>query len=73
MILRVRDPNRARPFKTPLVWIVGVGAMAGCALLFISLGWYTIRLFLIWAVVGLVVYFAYSRGHSALAQSRNQS
>ncbi|HWT15698.1 MAG TPA: amino acid permease, partial [Patescibacteria group bacterium] len=55
MLLRVRQPERKRPFKTPLVWIVGPLAMAGCALLFVSLGWYTIKLFLIWAVIGLVV------------------
>ena len=67
MILRVQQPNRARPFRTPLVWIVGPAAVAGCALLFVSLGWYTIKLFLIWAVVGLVVYFAYARSRSVLA------
>ena len=67
MLLRLREPGRNRPFKTPLVWIVGPLAMAGCALLFVSLGWYTIKLFLIWAVVGLVVYFAYARSRSVLA------
>jgi APA family basic amino acid/polyamine antiporter len=67
MILRKVEPNRPRPFKTPLVWVVGPLAMAGCLLLFVSLGWYTIKLFLIWAVIGLVVYFLYSRRRSALA------
>lgn len=67
MLLRVREPSRKRPFKTPLVWIVGPLAMAGCALLFVSLGWYTIKLFLIWATIGLVVYFAYARSRSVLA------
>ena len=41
--------------------------MAGCGLLFVSLGWYTVKLFLIWAVIGLVVYFIYSRRRSHLA------
>jgi basic amino acid/polyamine antiporter, APA family len=67
MILRVKQPDRKRPFRTPLVWVVGPVAAAGCTLLFFSLGWYTIKLFLIWAVIGLVVYFAYSRSRSVLA------
>jgi APA family basic amino acid/polyamine antiporter len=42
--------------------------MAGCVLLFFSLGWNpTIKFFCFWAVVGLVVYFAYARRRSHLA------
>jgi len=67
MMLRRTDPGRARPFRTPLIWIVGPLAMVGCVLLFFSLGWYTIKLFLMWAVVGLVIYFAYARRRSHLA------
>ncbi len=72
MILRVQQPNRPRPFRTPLVWLVGPAAVAGCALLFVSLGWYTIKLFLIWAVIGLVVYFAYARSRSVLAHGERK-
>lgn len=67
MVLRVRQPNRHRPFKTPFIWVVGPLAMAGCALLFVSLGLFTIKLFLIWFVIGLAVYFLYSRKRSHLA------
>ena len=67
MILRKVEPNRNRPFKTPLIWIVGPLAMAGCVLLFFSLGWNpTIKYFCIWAVTGLIVYFAFSRRYSHL-------
>lgn len=72
MMLRVREPNRPRPFTTPLVWLVGPAAMAGCGLLFVSLGWYTIKLFLIWAVIGIVVYFAYARSRSILAHGERK-
>jgi APA family basic amino acid/polyamine antiporter len=51
-----------------MIWIVGPLAMAGCALLFISLGWGTIRLFLYWAAIGLVVYFSYARKHSIIGK-----
>jgi len=76
MILRKTEPNRARPFRTPLVWIVGIGAMAGCALLFVSLGFYTITLFLGWAAIGVRTYAYYGRRNSLLAHSpyaHNQS
>lgn len=68
MVLRVTQPNRPRPFRSPLIWIVGPGAVVGCAVLFMSLGWNpTIKYFLIWAAVGLVVYFGYARSRSVLA------
>lgn len=68
MILRRTEPGRVRPFRTPLIWIVGPLAMAGCVLLFFSLGWNpTIKFFCAWAVVGLIVYFAYARRRSHLA------
>ena len=51
----------------PAILVALLIAMAGCALLFVSLGWYTIKLFLIWAVIGLVVYFGWSRQRSHLA------
>jgi len=68
MILRKTEPTRHRPFRTPLIWIVGPLAMAGCVLLFFSLGWNpTIKFFCFWAVLGLVVYFVYARRRSHLA------
>jgi len=67
MMLRKSEPNRARAFKTPMIWIVGPLAMAGCALLFFSLGTKTILLFLAWAGIGLAVYFLFSRRTSHLA------
>ena len=68
MVLRKVEPSRVRPFRTPLLWIVGPAAMAGCVLLFFSLGWNpTIKFFCTWAVIGLVVYFLYARRRSHLA------
>jgi basic amino acid/polyamine antiporter, APA family len=68
MVLRRTEPNRPRPFRTPFIWVVGPLAMAGCVLLFFSLGWNpTIKYFLIWAAIGLAVYFLYARNRSHLA------
>jgi APA family basic amino acid/polyamine antiporter len=71
MILRVTEPGHPRVFRTPLVWIVGPLAMIGCVLLFVSLGLYTIKLFFIWAAIGLLMYFAYGRRHSHLGRQTN--
>lgn len=64
MVLRVRDPGRKRPFRTPAVWVTAPLAAAGCAFLFFSLSNYTLLLFVGWVVVGLVIYFGYSRSRS---------
>jgi APA family basic amino acid/polyamine antiporter len=69
MILRMQRPDLPRPFRTPLWWIVGPLAAAGCLYLFWSLPALTRWLFLGWNLVGLVVYLAWSRRHSVLAGS----
>ncbi|WP_260923612.1 amino acid permease [Novosphingobium sp. 9] len=64
VVLRRTDPSRKRPFRTPFLMITAPLAIIGCAYLFYNLSWETIILFIGWALVGLVVYFAYSRNHS---------
>jgi APA family basic amino acid/polyamine antiporter len=59
MILRFTDRNRPRPFRTPAVFIVAPLSILGCAVLFISLPKQAMGLFAVWAVIGLVFYFAY--------------
>ena len=70
LILRKRDPNRARPFRTPAVMLVAPLAAIGCVYLFWSLSTYTKLLFVGWAVIGLLVYFGYSRSRSHVGQGR---
>ena len=64
MVIRRTDPSRHRPFKTPLIYLTAPIAILGCLYLFIKLDHKSIILFLIWAAVGLLVYFAYSRSRS---------
>ena len=64
MVIRRTEPNRHRPFRTPLVWVTAPIAIIGCLYLFVSLDHKSIILFLIWAAVGLAVYFGYSRSRS---------
>jgi APA family basic amino acid/polyamine antiporter len=67
MVLRVRAPTQPRAFSVPLPWVIGPLAVVGCVYLFFSLPLITVLYCLTWTLVGLVVYFLYSRHTSALA------
>jgi len=68
LVLRKREPNRERKFRTPLAWVVGPLAIVGCLYLFWSLPSRTQLWFTAWNVFGLVVYVAYSRRNSLLGR-----
>jgi len=70
MVLRRTDPNRVRPFRTPAIMITAPVAILGCLYLFFKLGTETKLMFVGWAFVGLIVYFAYSRGRSHVGLGR---
>jgi APA family basic amino acid/polyamine antiporter len=73
LVLRVREPNLPRRFKTPWVWFVApAGALSALALM-LSLPWPTWRRLLIWFAIGIVVYFCYGVRKSKLAQPRLNS
>jgi APA family basic amino acid/polyamine antiporter len=64
MVLRKTDPSRRRPFRTPLVWIVAPLAIIGCLGLYFSLPLTAILVLPGWGIVGLLIYFFYSRSRS---------
>ncbi|MBL8543936.1 MAG: amino acid permease [Hyphomonadaceae bacterium] len=68
MVLRRREPNLERPFRTPLAWIVAPAAILGCLYLFSSLNSGTIERFFIWMAIGIPVYLLWGSHKSALAQ-----
>ena len=68
MILRRTNPDRPRPFRTPLYFLVCPLAAVGCVFLFFQLSGYTELMFLGWTTIGLVVYFLYSRRRSHVGQ-----
>lgn len=65
-ILRVKRPDLQRAFKTPLVPIVPILGMIVCSAMIFSLDPYTLMVAGIWMVLGLIVYFAYSKDKSLL-------
>jgi APA family basic amino acid/polyamine antiporter len=64
LVMRRRDPDAARKFRTPLAWVVGPVGIAGCLYLFFSLPLTTQLWFGAWNLAGLVVYFVYARGRA---------
>ena len=67
LIMRRRAPDAPRTFRAPLPWVVGLGAVFGCAYLFFNLPAQTQLWFLIWNIAGLAVYFLYARRHAVAA------
>jgi APA family basic amino acid/polyamine antiporter len=64
MILRKKRPDLPRVFRCPAPYVVGTLTILGCAYLIASLPSHTLTRFLMWNVVGIAVYFAYSRARS---------
>ncbi|MEP7307170.1 MAG: amino acid permease [Acidobacteriota bacterium] len=66
LVLRKRDPDRPRAFKTPWVPLVPVLGVLSCLYLMFGLPWITWLRFALWLIVGLVVYYAYGYRKSGL-------
>ncbi len=69
IIMRKTQPDLPRPFRTPLVPLIPILGVAFNLLLMFSLDKLTWTAFLSWMVIGLVVYFTYSRTRSHLQRS----
>ena len=55
-----------RPFRMPAGILMSVLGVISCGALIAFLPMITMARFVIWLVIGLVVYFGYSMRHSAL-------
>jgi APA family basic amino acid/polyamine antiporter len=66
IILRRTRPDLPRGFRCPGVpWVPGL-AIASCVYLMLNLSVATWLRFLVWMLVGFVVYFLYGQKHSRL-------
>ncbi len=66
LMMRRIAPNAARPFRCPWVPVVPVLGILCCLVLMFSLpaaNWWRL---IVWLVIGLFIYFGYSRHHSEL-------
>ncbi|HEX3479937.1 MAG TPA: amino acid permease [Kofleriaceae bacterium] len=69
-IMRNREPNAPREFKTPAVPLVPILGIAANLLMIYGLGWTNWLRLGVWLVIGLVIYFAYGQHHSKLNQAK---
>ena len=72
-ILRVKEPDLERPFKTPFVPVVPILGVLICLSMIVALDKQTLIVAFSWMIVGLVVYFLYSRKHSKVQQELKES
>jgi APA family basic amino acid/polyamine antiporter len=71
IVLRVREPNRVRPFRVPGSPVTPLLAVASCIFLMTQLPWVTWARFFVWLAIGVVLYFSYGYRHSRLRQGRS--
>jgi APA family basic amino acid/polyamine antiporter len=64
MMLRQTNPDQPRPFRTPWVPVVPILGIGFNGYMMYKLGWVNWARLIIWLLIGLVVYFTYSRKHS---------
>lgn len=70
-VLRKTQPDAVRPFRCPAVSIVVPLAVLLCGYLIANLPRETMEFFAAWYVIGMIVYFSYSRKNSAMAPKEN--
>ncbi len=69
-VLRIANPGAARPFRTPLVPLIPILGILICTALIVSLELNTLLSALGWLLLGLVVYFVYSKKNSVLRRGK---
>ena len=69
LVLRVKEPERYRPFKVPFVWVIAPLGVAACLFIMVGLPYQAWERFGIWLVIGIVLYAVYGYKHSKLRNS----
>ena len=68
-ILRVKSPDLERPFKTPLVPLVPILGIIICGGMIVALDYTTLKVAALWMILGIIIYYAYSKNHSKIRNS----
>lgn len=64
IVLRRTRPDLPRGFRAPWVPLLPIASIVACVWLMLNLTGLTWIRFVVWMVVGIVIYFAYGRSHS---------
>jgi basic amino acid/polyamine antiporter, APA family len=71
IVLRRIDPDRPRPFRTPMVPLIPILGILSCLWLMAGLPLITWIRFGLWLLVGLAIYFLYGKKRSVLQNELN--
>src|SRR6266436_162892 len=72
LVLRKTNPDQPRPFRTPWVPVVPILGVLFNGYMMYKLGWVNWARLIIWLIIGLVIYFTYSRYHSRISNPQQQ-
>jgi APA family basic amino acid/polyamine antiporter len=70
LVLRRRDPRAERKFRAPAAFVIAPLGILGCLYLFWSLPAQTRWYFLIWNLIGLLLYFLWAQHQAARSRAR---
>jgi len=73
LVLRIRHPEYRANFRVPAVWLIAPLGALTALILMISLPHRTWIRLISWMLIGLIIYFTYSRKHSVLARRRDNN
>lgn len=73
LVLRRTNPTQHRPFRTPWVPVIPVLGIMFNGYMMYKLGWVNWARLIIWLIIGLFVYFGYSRHHSKVQVANGNS
>ncbi len=73
IILRKKEPGLERPFKTPLVPLIPILGILICVTMMAGLPLESWERLAVWMILGVVIYFAYSRKHSHARKAAEES
>ncbi|GAV22903.1 amino acid permease [Carboxydothermus pertinax] len=66
MVMRYTKPDAKRLFRVPAIWIIGPIGILGSLALIISLPKITIIRFIVWLIIGLIIYLGYGNKHARI-------
>ena len=66
IVFRYTQPDAPRTFRLPLMPVVPAFGVLASLFLILQLHWETWLRFVVWLVIGLVIYFTYGRKHSLM-------
>jgi APA family basic amino acid/polyamine antiporter len=66
LVLRLSEPDRDRPFRVPMVWVVAPLGVAACLFIMVGLPAQAWVRFGWWLLIGLAIYVFYGYRHSRL-------